>query len=72
MGVIVQQHVASRGVIGRIEPRLAVVGANDQAVPGDLDTRGEEALGVGVTRLVREVNQEGATRPHELNNFNGF
>ena len=55
-----------------IERRLATRGRHDQTVPGDLETRGKEALGIRVTRLVRQVNEEGTTRPHSLDNGDGL
>ena len=44
----------------------AFIGRYDETVPGDLDTWRKEALGIGMTRLVRQMNQVGATRPHSF------
>src|SRR5918997_1570117 len=53
----------------RTELRLAGVSPDDEAVPGNLNAVGEEALRLVVTRLVRQVNQVGVARPGGLNDF---
>lgn len=54
------------------ELRLAVSGRDDEAVPGDLGSRADESFGLGVTRLMRQVNQKGAARPHGADDLDGF
>ena len=59
-------------VMMRARGRSVVVGRYDEAVPGDLHTRRKEALGIDVTRLVRQMNQVGAARPHGLDDVDGL
>ena len=52
--------------------RLAVLGRDDEAVPGDLGSRANEPLGLGVAGLVRQVNEKSAARTHGLDDVDGF
>ena len=54
------------------ELELTVAGRDDQTVPGDLDSGADESFSLGVTRLVRQVNQVGEPRPHGLDDLDCF